>query len=154
MKQHKKTSERRQFIRHPMCFPLSYRVIKRGASQALHQGNVHTRNISRGGLLFSAKHPAEIDSLIMIKMPFEDKVYNVKGKVVHCSESEKGGLYNIGVSFETSSEAFRVRLIEQMYLISEYRDLRSIQSGDDITIEEASFEWVNRYSRQFQQLYW
>ncbi len=150
VKDQKKIGERRRFIRHPMCFPLTYQVVKGGSDEY----RSRTRNISRGGLLFSARESVDLGSLIVIKMPFQDKVYNVKGKVVHCSQNREAELYDIGVCFQSSSDAFRVRLIEQMYLISEYRDLRRMQSGSDMSLEEASQEWVDRYSRQFQKLYW
>jgi hypothetical protein len=87
-------------------------------------------------------------------MPFEDKVFNVLAKVVHCNKSLDTSLYNVGVSFHRIHDAFKVKLIEQLYLISEYRDLRSIQLGREVSLEEASKEWIRRYSERFRRLYW
>lgn len=144
----------RHFIRHPMCFPLIYKVIKRGPNKERGGDHSTTIDVSRGGLLFSAKRPVEKDSLILIRIPFQDKIFKVKARVAHCTKGLETKLYNVGVSFERFKEAFKVKLIEQMYLISEYRDLRSIQLGREISLQEASQEWIKRYSKRFQRLYW
>jgi len=149
-----KETERRHFIRHPMCFPLRYKMIKKGPDKKVREGRSTTINISRGGLLFSAKHSVDVNSLIMVQIPFEDKMFNVKAKVVHCVKPADSKLYNVGVCFLRFNEAFKVKLIEQMYLISEYRDLRSLQLGKELSLQEASKEWIKRYSKRFQRLYW
>lgn len=145
--------EQRHFIRHPLCFPLSYKVIDKVLVQHPETKST-TINVSIGGLLFAAKHPADIDSRILIRMPFQDKVFNVKAKVVHCNVNPETKLYNIGVCFYRMSDAFKTKLIEQLYLISEFRDMRSIQLGREISLEDASREWIKRYSKRFKRLYW
>ena len=87
-------------------------------------------------------------------MPFQNKSFNVHARVVHCDRSLDTKLYHVGVCFERFSDAFKVKLIEQIYLICEYRDLRSVQLGRDISLEEASREWIKRYSDRFRKLYW
>jgi len=111
-------------------------------------------NVSQGGLLFSSKKQVEQNSRIVIKMPFQNKSFNVHARVVHCDRSLDTKLYHVGVCFERFSDAFKVKLIEQIYLICEYRDLRSVQLGRDISLEEASREWIKRYSDRFRKLYW
>ena len=145
---------KRHFIRHPMCFPLTYKVIKKSIFKGEESENTATINVSRGGLLFSAKRPAEISAAIIIKIPFQDKIFKIKAKVVYCNEKSETKLYDIGVCFMRVNEAFKVKLIEQMYLISEYRDLRSMQLGKEMTLQDASQEWIERYSKRFQKLYW
>jgi hypothetical protein len=147
--------ERRRFIRHPLCFPLTYKVVAKKTSAGAGKENTSKSvNISMGGLLFLTKKPVENNSIIAIKMPFQTKTFNVKAKVVHCDRSEDAKLYNIGVSFYRLSDAFKVKLIEQLYLISEFRDLWSVQLGREVTLEEASREWIKRYSKRFKRLYW
>ncbi len=147
--------ERRKFIRHPISFPLKFHVEGAKGSRALAGENKSkTINISMGGLLFSSKLPVDKGKLISLKMPFEDKVFSVKAKVVHCVKSLDTKLYCIGVSFYRLNDAFKVKLIEQLYLISEYRDLRSVQLGKEVSLEEASREWIRRYSERFRRLYW
>ena len=156
-------SERRRFIRHPLCFPLTYSVIekahgasavKAGVKSAGKEHTSATINVSMGGLLFAAKRPVKVDSIIMIKMPFQDKVFNVRAKVVHCDKNPETKLYNIGCAFHRLGAAYKVKLVEQLYLISEFRDLKSIELGKDVSLEKASREWIKRYSARFRKLYW
>jgi len=154
MYQNLNDNERRRFIRHPMCFPLKYKVLKRGFFVSLKEELVRTKNISEGGLLFCAKKAAEVNSLLSIKIPFQEKMFNVHARVIRCARVAGSQLFDIGVSFQRYNDAFRVKLIEQLYLISEYRDLRSMQLGKEVTLEDASREWIQRYSKRFARLYW
>ena len=155
-------TERRRFIRHPLCFPLTYRVIERapgkGGKKVLKPVGKENRstgiNISMGGLLFAAKRPVRADSIILVKMPFQDKIFHVRAKVVHCDMNPETKLYNIGCAFYRLNAAYKVKLIEQLYLISEFRDLKTIELGRDISLEKASEEWIKRYSDRFRKLYW
>jgi c-di-GMP-binding flagellar brake protein YcgR len=150
-------SEHRRFIRHPLCFPLTYRVLEHGAAKVSEAGEEKkstTINVSMGGILFASKKPVRSNSVIMLKMPFQDKVFNVKARVVHCHKNSETKLYNIGAAFHKLSAAYKVKLIEQLYLISEFRDLKRIQLGKEITLENASKEWIKRYSLRFRRLYW
>ncbi len=69
-------------------------------------------------------------------------------------DNEDPKMYNVGVAFYRYSDAFKVKLIEQIYLIDEYRSLRSVQLGRNISFDEASREWIKRYSKRFSELYW
>ncbi len=146
--------EKRRFIRHSLCFPLSYKVVGKGSRDSGKEALSNTINISMGGLLFAAKRPVEAGSTIIVKMPFENKVFNIRAKVVHCDKSPETKLNNIGVRFYRTNDAFKVKLIEQIYLISEYRDIKSMQTGKEISLEEASREWIKRYSERFKRMYW
>jgi len=154
--------ERRQFIRHPLCFPIKYKILEKstakGKAAALKKTEKDkpstTVNISRGGLMFATKSRVGVDAKIVIKMPVLDKVFNVRARVVHCNKNAETNLYNIGVCFYRMSDAFKIKLIEQMYLIIEYRDLRSVELGRELTLQEASHEWIKRFSKRFERLYW
>lgn len=154
MKDKMQMTERRRFIRHPLCFPLIYKVADKSAARKTREVQSTTINISQGGLLFSGKHPVKVGSLILMKMPFQDKVFNVRAKVARCEKSGDTKFYNIGVYFYRLTDAFKVKLIEQIYLISEFRDLWSMQLGREVLLEEASREWIKRYSERFKRLYW
>jgi c-di-GMP-binding flagellar brake protein YcgR len=147
-------SERRRFIRHPLCFPLTYKVVEHTSVKSAEEKKSTSINISMGGILFASKKPVKSGAVILLNMPFQNKVFNVRAKVVHCDKSPETNLYNIGASFHRLSAAYKVKLIEQLYLISEFRDLRSIQLGREITLEKASREWIKRYSERFRRLYW
>jgi len=146
--------ERRHFIRHPVAFPLVYKVMKQGRGKEQQDLRSETVNLSVGGLLFPAKHSVEPNSMIEIKMPFENKIFNLKAKVVRCVNNPETKLYDVAVSFFRLHEAFKAKMIEQVYLISEYRDLLNLQTGKEISLEEASRKWIKRYSERFKRLYW
>ena len=148
------TIERRHFIRHPLSLPLAYKVIKPVSGKVTEDIRSETINVGIGGLLFPAKHPVEPNSMIAIKMPFEDKMFNIKAKVIRCVNNPETKLYDIAVSFFRFHEAFKAKMIEQIYLISEYRDLLILQSGKEVSLAEASRKWVKRYSERFKRLYW
>lgn len=146
--------ERRHFIRHPLSLPLAYKIVKPRLSNARQERLSKTINLSIGGLLFAAKHPAKTNSIIAIRMPFEDKVFNIKAKVVRCVNNPETRLYDIAASFFRPNEAFKAKMIEQIYLIAEYRDLLSLQLGKEVSLEEASCSWIRKYSKLFKKLYW
>jgi len=150
----KKLVERRHFIRHPLTLPLIYSVIKPEIRESSQDKRVKTNNISIGGLSFPTKHPVEVNSIILIKMPFENKIFNVQAKVVRCENNPETKFYDIAVKFLRLHEAFKVKMIEQIYLIAEYRDLLILQTGKEISLEEASRKWIRRYSKRFRRLYW
>jgi len=146
--------EYRHFIRHPLCLPLSYKVIEKSLKRE--QENIHSRTIdvSLGGLLFPSKHQVDPESRIAIKMPFENKVFNVRAQVVRCIYNAETKLYDIAVHFLRTQEAFKAKMIEQIYLIAGYRDMLRLQLGKEISLEEASRKWIKRYSARFRRLYW
>lgn len=144
------TKERRHFIRHPICYPLEFEHAPKKIKE-----KTKTLNVSEGGLLFLSRHNLKKGEIIILKMPLQNKIFKVKAKVMHSTKDvESANLYNIGVSFYRYSDAFKVKLIEQLYLIDEYRILRSLQLGYEVTMQQASEEWIKRYSKRFARLYW
>jgi hypothetical protein len=144
------TKERRRFIRHPVCYPLEFEH----ASKKIRE-RTRALNVSEGGLLFLSKYRLKKNEIIILKMPLQDKIFRVKAKVMHAAkDSENSDLFNIGVSFYRFSDAFKVKLVEQLYLIDEYRMLRSLQLGHELSMQKASEEWIKRYSKRFARLYW
>ena len=142
-------SERRRFIRHLLVSPLEFKI-----SDDNNFEKSETINVSEGGLLFMSKQNVPAGTLIDINMPLYDKVFKIKARVVHGDKDENSELYKLGVAFESYHDAFKVKLIEQIYLIEEYRVLRSLQLGREMTLQEASREWIKRYSKRFEKLYW
>lgn len=144
------TKERRRFIRHPICYPLEFERASKNVKE-----RTKTLNLSEGGLLFLSKHRLKENETIILKMPMHDKIFRIKAKVMHVKKDSEGtNLFSVGVSFYRYSDAFKVKLIEQLYLIDEYRVLRSLQLGHELSMQKASEEWVKRYSKRFARLYW
>ena len=141
--------ERRRYIRHLLVNPLKFRI-----EEGEEPEKTETLNVSEGGLMFTSKKNVPAGAVIQIQMPLYEKVFKIKAKVVHSQKDTSPGLYRIGVEFLTYSDAFKVKLIEQIYLIEEYRVLRSLQIGKEMSLQEASKEWIKKYSETFEKLYW
>jgi len=142
--------ERRRFIRHPIYYPLEFSIASDKVSE-----RSKTIDMSEGGLLFVSRQFIEPGKVIVLKLPFQDKLFKVRAKVVRIEKDEESRkLYNVGVSFYQHSDAFKVKLVEQMYLIDEYRSLRSMQLDREISMQEASADWINLYSERFDRLFW
>ncbi|MEA3489858.1 MAG: PilZ domain-containing protein [Candidatus Omnitrophota bacterium] len=141
--------EKRRFIRHLLVNPLEFQV-----SEEKEFEKSETLDVSEGGLLFVSKNDVPAGTLIKLQMPLYDKIFKVKAKVMHTEKDTATGLYRIGVTFVNYTDAFKVKLIEQIYLIEEYRVLRSLQMEKEMTMQEASKEWIKRYSERFEKLYW
>jgi len=140
--------EKRRFIRHLLVNPLEFQIEEDKYRKS------ETVDVSEGGLMFMSKTNVTPGTVIRIQMPVYDKIFKIKAKVIHSTDEASTGLYRVGVSFETYADAFKVKLIEQIYLIEEYRVLRSLQEGRDVSLKEASQEWIKRYSERFEKLYW
>jgi hypothetical protein len=147
--------ENRKFIRHPLCMPLTYKALGESKEDdGKGTGPARTINVSLGGLLFSSGNMVKPGTRIVISMPFEDKVFKVKALVLRCTKNEETRLFDVAVSFQRVQEAFKVKMVEQIYLIAEFRDLLALQSGKEVSLEEASRKWIKRYSARFKKLYW
>ncbi len=146
--------ESRKYIRHPLCLPLGYKVLGVSKKDAKEEARSQTVNLSLGGLLFSSMTMVREGARIIVSMPFEDKVFKVKAMVVRCTKNAETRLFDVAVSFYNIQEAFKVKMIEQIYLIAEFRDLLTLQTGEQVSLEEASKKWIKRYSARFKKLYW
>jgi c-di-GMP-binding flagellar brake protein YcgR len=141
--------EKRRFIRHLLVSPLEFQIEDEKDFE-----KTQTVNISEGGLMFVSPHNVDAGKLITLQMPLYNKLFKITAKVMHTEKNEETGLYSIGVAFINYTDAFKVKLIEQIYLIEEYRVLRSLQLGKEMTLQEASKEWIKRYSERFEKLFW
>jgi len=142
--------ERRRFVRHPMCYPLEFEYAPRKLWE-----RSQTVDISQGGLLFLSRRQLRPGRIIILKLPLQNKLFKVRAKVVHVKQDkENPRLYNVGVSFYRRSDAFGVKLVEQIYLMDEYRAMRSLELGREVSFKEASLEWVKRYAKKFDEMFW
>ncbi|MBD3379287.1 MAG: hypothetical protein GF408_02375 [Candidatus Omnitrophica bacterium] len=144
-----KGQEKRKFLRHLLVSPLEFQIADETDFE-----KTNTVNVSEGGLMFRSARDVPVGSLINLQMPLYNKIFKIRSKVMHVEKDDATGLYNVGVAFVTYSDAFKVKLIEQIYLIEEYRVLRSLQLGREMTLQDASREWIKRYSERFEKLYW
>ena len=106
-------TNKRRFIRHPVCIPLEF--VREDDKKT--KEKAETVNLSLGGLLFLSRKRIAPESVIIVSLPFRDKVFKVHGKVARCDKDESSKLYHVGIEFVKISDAFKVRLVEQLHLI-------------------------------------
>jgi len=144
-----KSKEKRRFFRHPISLPVEWKKSKAGS-----RSRTKTINVSFGGLLFLSRTKIADGTEIIVSLPFKDRIFKINGLVARCEKDSTSRLYNVGIQFSKVTDAFKVKLVEQLHLIEEYRCLRSIQLNREIGLREASEEWIKRYSEQFRKQYW
>jgi hypothetical protein len=107
-------------------------------------------NVSLGGLAFNSSKPLEVLQRVRISIPVLQQENHLVGNVVWCDKSNSG--YEIGVEFEHSRDAFRLRMIEQICHIEHYRKEVEQQEGRKLSSQEAAREWISKYAGDFPAL--
>ena len=100
-------TEQRKYIRHPVEIPIEYKIT----------GDPHTHsdaasNVSLGGLCFQSAAPIATGTLISLSFPSINSGVEITGKVVWCSQKETH--IDIGIEFQTRSEAYMAKTIEEL----------------------------------------
>lgn len=131
----------RTFIRHPVDMPIDVEPLNGGHYR---EG---LRNLSLGGVAFSAREPWTRETRVRITISCCDPPATVVGQVVWCEPA--GDHYEVGVSFLNPADAYRMRLIEQACHIQQYRLDQVVQKGRYLTLDEAAQEWIQKYAPYF-----
>ena len=107
-------------------------------------------NVSLGGLAFVSQKPLEVLQRVRICIPLLQRDNYLVGNVVWCEKS--GTSYEIGIEFEKSRDAFRIRMIEQICHIEHYRKQVERLEGRELSAQEAAGEWISKYAGDFPAL--
>lgn len=136
----------RKYIRHPSDVPIQVildRVVDDERDETL-------TNISLGGLSFVSDQALKVLQRVQVSVPIIEQDNVVEGRVVWCEKVRNG--YEVGLEFDSSSEVFRLRMIEQICHIEHYRKEVERQEGRELSTEEAAKEWISRYAGDFPPL--
>lgn len=133
----------RNYIRHPTSIPIR---VSAGAHDC---GEVTVNNLSTGGLSFVTDIPVRVGSVVDLTIPCVNPDYQGEGIIVwRRSQSPEG--FEVGVRFANDDEYFRVRMVEQVCQIEEYRQ-QLAEAGRKLTTEEAALEWIKRFAADFDE---
>lgn len=132
----------RRFIRHPASMPIQFELDSDGESH-----REQLKDVSEGGMCFSASDALEPGSKISLMIRVRDRDLQVQGLVKWCHPSAKD--YVVGVSFDDSATFFAVRMVEQICYIEDYRKRIAKEEGRDLTGEQAAVEWIERFAADF-----
>jgi len=102
------------------------------------------QNVSAGGLCFHSDYylPQGISidiNILSLEHPFVENC-----TVTWCNKTDDH--YDAGVSFDSYQTVFRMRMIEQLCYIEDYRNQVLNNEDRQITPEEASQEWIDKFS--------
>lgn len=107
------------------------------------------RNISFGGLSFTSKTPIPVDYTVKLAIHITKPSFEARARVAWCQPLEDG--YEIGVEFQSREVAYRVRMVEQICHIEQYRKAM-LQHGRTLTPQEAAIEWIEKFATSFPPL--
>jgi c-di-GMP-binding flagellar brake protein YcgR len=140
----KSPQEKRKFFRHPITAPLKLQLAR--------EENLvfaETQDLSLGGLSFFWKKRLSRGSIINISIPIKDKLFRIKSRVAYSKEDRKSGRFRTGVSFMDFPGAFKAKMAEEALEIMEYRKKLSESEHRDVTEEEASRRWIQKFADHF-----
>lgn len=132
--------DRRAFIRHPADIPIEIEALSGEPASRI-------ADVSYGGLAFLAERPQPTGAMLHIRIAGTETSLNAKAFVVWCRPEEHG--YRIGVRFENPEDAYRSRLLEQIFAIERFRDELARTEGREIPRDEAAREWIQRHASRF-----
>jgi hypothetical protein len=131
------------FIRHPEDIPLAFQLAERDSPWPLQLNSLHD-----GGMVFSTGTPVAIGVGIDMDISLHGETLKLHGCVTHCFELE--GHYEVGVQFHATTDHYTMRMVEQACHIEHYYRICR-QEGRQLTLEDAAYEWINRFAERFPQ---
>ena len=132
----------RQYIRHPTDLPIEYDI-----EEIVAPKKQNLNDVSRGGLSFRTDIYIETGSVIKIRFPIREPVYEAEGIVVWCRKNKDH--YQVGVQFSNVNAEYHIRMIEQIYYIEEYKKEILEKEGRTLSGKEAAVEWISKYAKNF-----
>jgi PilZ domain len=136
----------RQFVRHPVDIPVEI-----GAEGVLSPSFVQTNDISLGGLAVRSSFALSPGDPVVIRIPSVRPPFEARARVAWCLELDDLG-YELGVTFLDVDDAFRARMVEQVFHIEDYRKSVYRLEGRELSLEEAANEWIGLHAAQFPEI--
>jgi len=131
----------KKLIRHPRQVPVSIQSIETDAVN-----NV----VYLGELAVYSESTFPIGTKVMLHIEMPNTDAKLSGKIIWSHKSKYGHL--LGISFQSESEAYRMRMIEQLCNIEAYRENLRTKEDRHLNREEAAAEWIARYSKDFPEV--
>lgn len=132
----------RKFIRHPSDIPLEYDL-----GTLVSNKKEYLNDISKSGLSFKSKVFLEPGSAIDIRILLRKSIFSENGIVIWCKEEKD--YFNIGVEFKSAESDFRIRMVEQVCYIEQYKADILKKEGRTLSGEQAAIEWIQKYAKDF-----
>ncbi len=148
--------ERRSSLRHIIELPIRYRILEEKKNVRFPFNGTpscKTKNISEYGVLFLSSQYFNPGTILELSFPVKDQLFTMKGKVIHSKEDIQPGLFQIGIYFPHADYVFKIKMAEQLHLISQYQQKLSEQEGRIVSEEEAAHRWIEEHSQNFARFF-
>ena len=135
------THERRAFLRHPANAPI----------QIFPQQQVNhmpMTDISHGGLAFKSDVFLEEGTVLKICIPHVNPPFEASCIVRWQRKLDDDNGFEIGVMFLDEQTRFRLRMVEQVCHIMQYRQQLQEQ-GRELSFQQAASEWIDAHAADF-----
>jgi hypothetical protein len=143
-------NEKRKYIRHPLSYPLRTKVLTEKNGNPVVKSSAE--NIGAGGLLFRSSVAMNRDAEVEINLSIEGRKFLLDGTVVRCDPVENGN-YNVAVSFNRQDEVLKVRMMEQIVRIEEFKERLEHRCKKKLNFAWVAKLWIKRYSKGFADHY-
>ncbi|MBN1823482.1 MAG: PilZ domain-containing protein [Endomicrobiales bacterium] len=137
-----KDYKKREYDRHSMDMPIQVQL-----GDIVTHRKEYLNNISFGGLSFKSSVEVKLGTIVHVKIPLTKPVFAARGEVVWCNRNTD--YYDVGVKFIGSDNPFKVRMIEQVCHIQNYKKEVFKKEGRILTGEEAALEWIKKFADKF-----
>lgn len=137
----------RRFFRHPTDIPICVRT-----AMVSMEEQCDMKDLSEGGLSCFLVSPIEVGMIVDISITTIDPPYHGKGKIVWvklCDDRSKVTRYEVGIKFTDNDEMFKVRMVQQICHIEQYKQRVLHEEGRELDSNAAAQEWIQRYAADF-----
>ena len=135
-------NEKRKYLRHILDIPIEIQMDEVAVSE-----EDYMLDISAGGLSFKSKIELKKGKKIHIKIPLIKPVFEAEGEVVWVRKNNDH--YDIGIRFTQNIDIFRMRMVEQVCHIEQYKEDVKAKEGRILTGTQAALEWIQKYASKF-----
>jgi hypothetical protein len=133
----------RAYIRHPTRMPIEFSPVEAASAK-----RCEAKDVAMGGLSFHSEDRIETGTVLTMRITLVQPVFEAVGKVVWCRRRPARG-FHVGVRFLDPEAAGRIRMVEQICHIEDYRKLVAETEGRSLSSNDAAREWIERYAADF-----
>jgi hypothetical protein len=124
--------------------PIEFRL-----EQAPDVGSLALTNVSCGGLAFHSDQALPPGRFVRIRIAVVRPPFEGRARVAWCRR--EGAHFGVGVTFVEDVDRFRLRMVEQLCYIEQYKRQVLAQEGRELSGQEAALEWIARHATVFPQ---
>lgn len=137
--------EDREYIRHPSDIPITIEEAHLPGPLTL-----ELNNVSQGGLAFDSPTYIAVGTLVNVQIHIVKSDFTISGVVQWCQkQSSIENHFEVGIEYVDCEDAFRVRMVEQICHIEQYRREIEQKEGRPLSGEAAALEWITKHAAEF-----